>query len=37
MVNNMQVKMIVEDFFQNEDVVLMMNSYNNEYMLPIQM
>jgi hypothetical protein len=37
LVNNMQAKMIVEDLFQNEDVVLPMNSYNKERMLPKQM
>jgi hypothetical protein len=37
LVNNMQVKMFVEDLVPNEDVVEVMNSYNNEDMLPKQM
>jgi hypothetical protein len=37
LVSNMQVKMIVEDLFRNEDVVLMKNLNNNEDILSKQM
>jgi hypothetical protein len=33
LVNNIQVKMIVENLFPNEDVVVMKNFDNNEDML----
>jgi hypothetical protein len=37
LVSNMQVKMIVEDLFLSEDVVLMKNLSNNEDILSKQM